>query len=89
MVGALVEWATYIDEHGIDAALERARSTSDAARRAAERDRAELLGEQGADANRSEQRVEVHPQARLTGISAPEGLRSTAWCSAWRWPSWW
>jgi (E)-4-hydroxy-3-methylbut-2-enyl-diphosphate synthase len=59
MVEALVDWATYIDEHGIDAALERARATSDAARRAAERDRAELLGEQGADANRSEQRVEV------------------------------
>ncbi|HET8617585.1 MAG TPA: 4-hydroxy-3-methylbut-2-en-1-yl diphosphate synthase, partial [Acidimicrobiales bacterium] len=59
MVEALVDWATYIDEHGIDAALERARATSDTARRAAERDRAELLGEQGADANRSEQRVEV------------------------------
>ena len=59
MVDALVEWATYIGEHGVDAALERARSTSDAARRAAERDRAELLDEQGADANRSEQRVEV------------------------------
>jgi (E)-4-hydroxy-3-methylbut-2-enyl-diphosphate synthase len=59
MVAALVDWATYIDEHGIDAALERARSTSDAARKAAERDRAQLLGEQGVDANRSEQRVEV------------------------------
>jgi (E)-4-hydroxy-3-methylbut-2-enyl-diphosphate synthase len=59
MVDALVDWATYIDEHGVDAALERARSTSDAARRAAERDRTELLGEQGADANRSEQRVEL------------------------------
>ena len=59
MVDALVEWATFIGENGIDAALERARSTSDAAQRAAERDRAELLGEQGADANHSEQRVEV------------------------------
>ncbi len=59
MVDALVEWATFIGENGIDAALERARSTSDAARRAAERDRAELLDEQGADANHSEQRVEV------------------------------
>jgi (E)-4-hydroxy-3-methylbut-2-enyl-diphosphate synthase len=59
MVGALVEWAEYIDAHGIDAALARARSTSETARRAAERDRAELLSEQGADANRSEQRVEV------------------------------
>ncbi|HEX5366323.1 MAG TPA: flavodoxin-dependent (E)-4-hydroxy-3-methylbut-2-enyl-diphosphate synthase [Acidimicrobiales bacterium] len=59
MVDALVEWASYIAEHGVDAALERARATGDAARRAAERDRAVLLGEQGSDANRSEQRVEV------------------------------
>jgi (E)-4-hydroxy-3-methylbut-2-enyl-diphosphate synthase len=59
MVGALVEWAEYIAEHGVEAALERARSTSDTARRAAERDRAELLSTQGDDANRSEQRVEV------------------------------
>jgi (E)-4-hydroxy-3-methylbut-2-enyl-diphosphate synthase len=43
----------------MDAALERAASTSEAARREAERDRAALLDEQGADANRSEQRVEV------------------------------
>jgi (E)-4-hydroxy-3-methylbut-2-enyl-diphosphate synthase len=59
MVDALVDWATFIGEHGVDVALERARSTSDSARRAAERDRAELLDEQGADANHSEQRVEV------------------------------
>jgi (E)-4-hydroxy-3-methylbut-2-enyl-diphosphate synthase len=59
MVDALVEWATFIGENGVDAALERARSTSGAARRAAERDRAELLDEQGADANHSEQRVEL------------------------------
>jgi (E)-4-hydroxy-3-methylbut-2-enyl-diphosphate synthase len=59
MVDALVDWATFIGENGVDAALERARSTSDAARRAAERDRAELLDEKGDDANRSEQRVEV------------------------------
>lgn len=59
MVDALVEWATYIHEHGVEAALERARSTSEAARRAAERDRADLLRAKGADANRSEQRVEV------------------------------
>jgi (E)-4-hydroxy-3-methylbut-2-enyl-diphosphate synthase len=59
MVDALVDWATFIGENGVDAALERARSTGDAARRAAERDRAELLDEKGADANHSEQRVEV------------------------------
>ncbi len=59
MVDALVEWATFIGDNGVDAALARARSTSDGARRAAERDRAELLGEQGADANHSEQRVDL------------------------------
>ena len=59
MVGALVEWAEYIAEHGVDAALERARATSDSARRAAERDRADLLATQGDDANSSEQRVEL------------------------------
>jgi (E)-4-hydroxy-3-methylbut-2-enyl-diphosphate synthase len=59
MVGTLVEWAEYIGEHGIDAALERASATRDEARRAAERDRAELLGAKGDDANQSEQRVEM------------------------------
>jgi (E)-4-hydroxy-3-methylbut-2-enyl-diphosphate synthase len=59
MVDALVEWATFIGDNGVDAALERARGTSGAARRAAERDRAELLDEQGADANHSEQRVDL------------------------------
>jgi (E)-4-hydroxy-3-methylbut-2-enyl-diphosphate synthase len=59
MVDALVEWATYIHEHGVEAALERARATSEAARRAAERDREALLRAKGADANNSEQRVEV------------------------------
>ena len=39
MVDAVVEWATYIHENGVEAALERARATSEAARRAAERDR--------------------------------------------------
>jgi hypothetical protein len=43
----------------VDAALDRARSTSDAARRAAERDRADLLATQGDDANQSEQRVDL------------------------------
>ncbi|MFO7279687.1 MAG: flavodoxin-dependent (E)-4-hydroxy-3-methylbut-2-enyl-diphosphate synthase [Thermoanaerobacterales bacterium] len=59
MVDALVEWATYIHENGVEAALERARATSEAARRAAERDRDALLRAKGADANNSEQRVEV------------------------------
>ena len=59
MVDALVEWA---DVHRRERHRRRpraGRSTSDAARRAAERDRAELLDEQGADANDSEQRVEL------------------------------
>jgi (E)-4-hydroxy-3-methylbut-2-enyl-diphosphate synthase len=59
MVASLVEWAEYIAANGIDAALERAKATSDSARRAAERDRDELLRTQGDDANRSEQRVDV------------------------------
>src|SRR5689334_21242110 len=59
MVDALVEWAEFIAEHGIEAAQQRASATSAKARRAAEADRAALLGEQGADANGSEQRVEL------------------------------
>jgi (E)-4-hydroxy-3-methylbut-2-enyl-diphosphate synthase len=58
MVGALVEWAEIIHEHGVEAALERARATRAAARQAAESDREALLSAQGADANRSEARIE-------------------------------
>jgi (E)-4-hydroxy-3-methylbut-2-enyl-diphosphate synthase len=59
MVATLVEWAEFIHEHGVDAALERATSTRDQARREAERDRAALLDAKGDDANQSEQRVEM------------------------------
>src|ERR671910_67800 len=59
MVDALVEWATFINEHGVDAAFERAKSTRELARREAERDRAALAGAHGDDVNRSEQRVEL------------------------------
>jgi (E)-4-hydroxy-3-methylbut-2-enyl-diphosphate synthase len=59
MVDSLVEWAEYIAANGVDAALERAKATAESARKAAERDRDELLAVQGADANDSEQRVEV------------------------------
>src|SRR5215207_143647 len=59
MVSTLVEWAELIHEHGIDAAIERAGASKEAARREAERDREALLDVQGADANHSEQRVEV------------------------------
>jgi len=57
MVDTLVEWAELIHEHGIDKAMERA--DLQAAKAAAEADRAELLAEQGADANASEQVVEL------------------------------
>lgn len=51
MVETLVEWAEFITEHGAEAALERARTTRDAARRAAEEDRRRNLDERGDDAN--------------------------------------
>ena len=62
MVDQLVEWAEFINEHGIDAALERA--DLDKARREAEKDRAKLLEEQGDDANAaSEKIVEIRRKA--------------------------
>ena len=57
MVATVVEWAEFIAEHGTDAAL--ARVDTEKARREAEKDRAALLQEQGADANASEQTVEL------------------------------
>ncbi len=57
MVDALVEWAEFIVEHGTEAALARVDTAK--AQREAERDRAALLDDKGADANRSEQRVEI------------------------------
>jgi (E)-4-hydroxy-3-methylbut-2-enyl-diphosphate synthase len=62
MVEALVEWAEFINEHGIERALSKADLS--AAKAAAEADRAVLLEEQGDDANASEQRVElIHKRA--------------------------
>ena len=57
MVDTLVEWAEFIAEHGTEAALRRV--DTEKARREAERDRAELLDEQGDDANAAGQRVEL------------------------------
>jgi (E)-4-hydroxy-3-methylbut-2-enyl-diphosphate synthase len=57
MVGALVEWAEFINEHGVERALSKADLA--AAKAAAEEDRDALLDEQGADANDSEQRVDL------------------------------
>ena len=59
MVPALVEWAEFIAEHGVEAAQQRARAQSSQARRAAEADRAALLADQGDDVNRSEATVEL------------------------------
>ena len=62
MVDQLVEWAEFINEYGIDAALERA--DLDKARREAEKDRAKLLEEQGDDANAAgEKIVEIRRKA--------------------------
>ena len=57
MVTALVDWAELIHEHGPEAALERADTV--AAAREAERDRSRLLAEQGDDANRAGERIDL------------------------------
>tara|TARA_Y100001970_G_scaffold269107_1_gene361178 strand:+ start:4355 stop:5530 length:1176 start_codon:yes stop_codon:yes gene_type:complete len=57
MVEALVEWAEYIVEHGVDAALERV--DLEKAEKEAEKDREKLLMDQGDDANHGSQKVEV------------------------------
>jgi (E)-4-hydroxy-3-methylbut-2-enyl-diphosphate synthase len=57
MVEALVEWAEFINEHGVERAL--AKADLRAAKAAAEADRAALLEVQGDDANASEQRVDL------------------------------
>ncbi|HEX8805112.1 MAG TPA: flavodoxin-dependent (E)-4-hydroxy-3-methylbut-2-enyl-diphosphate synthase, partial [Acidimicrobiales bacterium] len=57
MVEALMEWAEFIMDHGVEAALSKADLT--AAKAAADADRAALLDEQGADANRAGERVEL------------------------------
>jgi (E)-4-hydroxy-3-methylbut-2-enyl-diphosphate synthase len=57
MVDSLVEWAEFIVEHGVDAAIARADTTR--AEREAEKDRRRNLGERGEDANAAEQRIEL------------------------------
>ena len=57
MVDALIEWADFINEHGVEAAVARA-DTAKAAREA-ERDRAAQLVEQGDDVNAAAARVEL------------------------------
>ena len=55
MVDQLVEWAEFIQEHGVDAALARVDLVE--AAREAEEDRARLLSEQGDDANHSSEKI--------------------------------
>ncbi len=55
MVDTLVEWAEFINEHGIDAAIAKA-DTAKAEREAA-RDRSTLLDAKGADANDAASRI--------------------------------
>ncbi len=57
MVEALVDWAEYIMEHGVEAALVRVDTTK--AAREAQRDRSRLLDAQGDDANDSGSRIEL------------------------------
>jgi (E)-4-hydroxy-3-methylbut-2-enyl-diphosphate synthase len=70
MVSTLVEWAEFINNEGIDATMERAKSTRDVARKAAEEDRDRNLSEKGDDANASEQVVELMRKDRATNTEA-------------------
>jgi (E)-4-hydroxy-3-methylbut-2-enyl-diphosphate synthase len=67
MVDALVEWAEFINEHGVERALSKADLA--AAKAAADEDRDALLEEQGDDANASEQKVDLIHK-RVDGTSA-------------------
>ena len=62
MVDTLVEWATFMHEHGVEKAM--AKADLKAAKEAAEADRALLLEEQGDDANLSEQVVDLIRKSR-------------------------
>ncbi|MCU0259853.1 MAG: flavodoxin-dependent (E)-4-hydroxy-3-methylbut-2-enyl-diphosphate synthase [Ilumatobacteraceae bacterium] len=55
MVEALVDWAEFIHEHGVEAALTRVDTTL--AEREAARDRSALLDAKGADANHATERI--------------------------------
>ncbi|MGA1419212.1 MAG: flavodoxin-dependent (E)-4-hydroxy-3-methylbut-2-enyl-diphosphate synthase [Ilumatobacteraceae bacterium] len=55
MVEALVDWASFINEHGVEAALKRVDTTI--AEREAARDRSALLDEKGDDANRANEKI--------------------------------
>lgn len=70
MVAALVEWAGIIAEGGVDEALRR---KDDGAAAEAEKDRAALLDEQGADANNAEAKVEIIRKQLHGDDPAPAG----------------
>ena len=76
MVEALVEWAEFINEHGIEAAIAKADTAK--AEREASRDRATLLAEQGDDANHATEKiVEIRKtvcRARLSTSAAAGGV---------------
>src|SRR6266545_5598822 len=57
MVASLVDWAEFINEHGVEAAL--ARVDLEKAAREADRDRRALLEQQGDDVNASEARIDL------------------------------
>ena len=59
MVDTLVEWALFLHEEGVEATMARAESTRDAARKAAEEDRARNLDERGEDANAAETAIDL------------------------------
>ncbi len=56
MVSTLVEWAEFIAEHGVEAAL--ARVDTEKAKRAAQKDRLALLIDKGDDANNAAERID-------------------------------
>jgi (E)-4-hydroxy-3-methylbut-2-enyl-diphosphate synthase len=66
MVGTLVEWAEFINEKGVEAAMQRAEESAPAARRAAQEDRDRNLGEKGEDANHTEQVVQLMKSDRAS-----------------------
>ena len=70
MVETLVRYAERIMEEGVEAVL--ASADLDKAQKAAEADRAALLGEQGADANDAGTRVELIRKVTGPGESAPD-----------------
>jgi (E)-4-hydroxy-3-methylbut-2-enyl-diphosphate synthase len=69
MVSTLVEWAEFINREGMEATMERARSTRESARKAADEDRRRNLDDRGDDANATEQLVELLRKQRTSVTS--------------------